>query len=134
MKPRLLILLFLILAIHSVAYSFTFSTKGQIIGWLTANADKAIKPQAGLRYIPTFSMGKTFEKGPTLEFELSLNAYGTARFYALDDIRTDGEIEPYRAWARFATSQLDIRIGLQKINFGSATMLRPLMWFDSIDP
>ena len=25
-------------------------------------------------------------------------------------------------------------VGLQKINFGSATLLRPLMWFDSVDP
>jgi hypothetical protein len=28
----------------------------------------------------------------------------------------------------------EFRLGLQKINFGSATMLRPLMWFDQIDP
>jgi hypothetical protein len=118
----------------TTAFSFTFHAKGKVIGWLTANASKSIKPQAGLRYIPTFSLEKTFEKGSSLDFELSLNAYGTARFYALDDIRTDGDIDPYRLWARFSTSQFEARIGLQKINFGSATMLRPLMWFDSIDP
>ena len=27
-----------------------------------------------------------------------------------------------------------VRGGLQKINFGSANLLRPLMWFDQIDP
>lgn len=134
MKPRHALLSFLILLLHTAAFSFTFHTKGQVIGWLTANANKSIKPQAGLRYIPTFFLRKTFNKGQTLDFELSLNAYGTARFYALDDVRTDGEVDPYRLWARFATSQFEARIGLQKINFGSATMLRPLMWFDSIDP
>lgn len=134
MKTRHALLPFVVLFLYSSVFSFTFHTKGQIIAWLTANADKEIKPQAGLRYIPTFTLGKAFEKGPALEFELSINAYGTARFQALDDIRTDGDVEPYRAWARFATSRLDARIGLQKINFGSATMLRPLMWFDSIDP
>ena len=35
---------------------------------------------------------------------------------------------------RSAMPQLELRAGLQKINFGSATMLRPLMWFDRMDP
>jgi len=29
---------------------------------------------------------------------------------------------------------MEFRAGLQKINFGSAQMLRPLMWFDKMDP
>jgi hypothetical protein len=29
---------------------------------------------------------------------------------------------------------MELRFGLQKINFGSATLLRPLMWFDQVDP
>ncbi len=37
-------------------------------------------------------------------------------------------------WGRFSTSRFEARIGLQKINFGSASLLRPLMWFDRIDP
>jgi len=37
-------------------------------------------------------------------------------------------------WFRFSGDQFEIRAGLQKINFGSATLLRPLMWFDRIDP
>lgn len=134
MKPRYAVLPFLLLLFHTTAFSFTFRAKGKVIGWLTANTDKSIKPQAGLRYIPTFTLEKTFGKGSSVDFELSLNAYGTARFHALDDVRTDGNIDPYRLWARFSTSQFEARIGLQKINFGSATMLRPLMWFDSIDP
>jgi hypothetical protein len=35
---------------------------------------------------------------------------------------------------KFSGDQFEIRGGLQKINFGSASMLRPLMWFDEIDP
>jgi hypothetical protein len=49
-------------------------------------------------------------------------------------LNTDGDIDLYRFWLRYSSSQFEARIGLQKINFGSATMLRPLMWFDSIDP
>jgi hypothetical protein len=119
----------LILVFHSVAYSFTFRANGQIILWMTANTIKHIKPQAGLRYIPKFTLENTFEKGWSLDFELSLNAYGSVQGEGFD-----GDIDPYRLWGRFSTSQFEARIGLQKINFGSATMLRPLMWFDSIDP
>jgi hypothetical protein len=46
----------------------------------------------------------------------------------------DGKIKPYRIWARYSTHQLELRAGLQKINFGSASLLRPLMWFDQVDP
>lgn len=28
----------------------------------------------------------------------------------------------------------ELRLGLQKINFGSAQLFRPLMWFDKMDP
>jgi len=134
MKLRLVFLLSLILLFFSSALPLSFSTKGQVIGWLTGNAKKSIKPMIGLRYIPTFSLAKTFEQDFALDLEFSLNAYGTTRFHAVDDIRTDGEINPYRLWFRFATSQFEARIGLQKINFGSAMLLRPLMWFDRIDP
>lgn len=134
MKLRLVFLLSLILLFFSSALPLSFSTKGQVIGWLTGNVKKSIKPMIGLRYIPTFSLAKTFEQDFALDLEFSLNAYGTTRFHAVDDIRTDGEIDPYRFWFRFSTSQFEARIGLQKINFGPAMLLRPLMWFDRIDP
>ena len=134
MKLRLVFLLSLILLFFSSASPLSFSTKGQVIGWLLGNAKKSIKPMIGLRYIPTFSLAKTFKQDFSLDLEFSLNAYGTARFHAVDDIRTDGKTDPYRLWFRFATSQFEARIGLQKISFGSAMLLRPLMWFDRIDP
>ncbi len=43
-------------------------------------------------------------------------------------------IKPYRFWARYRYKQLDLRIGLQKIDFGSSSLLRPLQWFNSMDP
>lgn len=36
----------------------------------------------------------------------------------------------YRAWLRLSIQQTDIRLGLQRLNFGSATIIRPLQWFD----
>ncbi|MGB0851271.1 MAG: hypothetical protein ACPGTP_08480, partial [Bacteroidia bacterium] len=34
----------------------------------------------------------------------------------------------------YSGKQLEVRAGLQKIDFGSATLLRPLQWFNEIDP
>jgi hypothetical protein len=40
----------------------------------------------------------------------------------------------YRLWLKGSTKQSELRVGLQRLNFGSATMLRPLQWFDNLDP
>lgn len=41
---------------------------------------------------------------------------------------------PYRLTVRYSMDRFEARLGLQKINFGQAIILRPLQWFDSIDP
>lgn len=46
----------------------------------------------------------------------------------------DPGIKPYRGWIRLAGNQFEFRIGLQKITFGKAQLLRTLSWFDSMDP
>ena len=43
-------------------------------------------------------------------------------------------IKPYRGWVRYRSAQVEIRLGLQKINFGAARILRSLSWFDQLDP
>ena len=40
----------------------------------------------------------------------------------------------YRAWLRIANPQNELRIGLQRLSFGSAKILRPLQWFDKLNP
>ncbi|MFQ6605849.1 MAG: hypothetical protein ACE5D8_09920 [Fidelibacterota bacterium] len=44
------------------------------------------------------------------------------------------EIRPYRLWGRYVQPQFQITAGLQKLNFGPAKLLRPLQWFDQLDP
>jgi len=115
-------------------FSQTISTKGLITGWATINTDSSIKPLLGLRYIPEFSLAKSISSSINLDAEFSFNLTGSGRIYSLENIPTKGKGKPYRMWLRFSSSQFEARVGLQKINFGSATLLRPLMWFDSIDP
>jgi len=107
--------------------------RGQLSWWLTYNPDQRIT-MTGLRYIPELSLDHYFASGHSLHAELSANIYGSYCFSYMKKTESSNDLKPYRMWLRFSSSQYEIRIGLQKINFGSAILLRPLMWFDSIDP
>lgn len=124
--------LFLLFQTNAIPQSLDF--RGLFSGWVTGNDDESSKMQLAIRYIPSFSIAKTLSKRYTFDIEFSLNAYGSAQIHSFNNAETDGKIKPYRMWLRFSSSQFEARIGLQKINFGSATLLRPLMWFDRLDP
>jgi hypothetical protein len=112
----------------------TLDLKGLISAWGVGSFQKSADPQMGLRFIPELFLEKTLSKKLTLDANIALNTYGVATFKKIDDIRSEGDIKPYRLWARFSASQWEVRLGLQKISFGSAALLRPLMWFDRMDP
>ena len=112
----------------------TLLFKGQLSGWLNLNPDTDFPVYGGLRYIPALNYQIKQKNEKLIDFEVSANINGSAGFHSFDSVRTEGNIKPYRLWARYSANQFEIRFGLQKINFGSASMLRPLMWFDQIDP
>ena len=106
--------------------------RGQAIGWTTMNPAEPFQAQAGLRYIPELSF--TLPAGKySFEGEFSANLWGSG-IYSGDSLDFDRQLSPYRMWLKFSGDQFELRAGLQKINFGSAQMFRPLMWFDFIDP
>jgi roadblock/LC7 domain-containing protein len=105
---------------------------GQAIGWTTLNPAEPFQAQAGLRYIPELNF--SLPAGAySVDGEFSVNLWGSA-IYSQDSTDLDGDISPYRMWVKFSGDQFELRAGLQKINFGSAQLFRPLMWFDRIDP
>ena len=108
--------------------------QGQLSAWCHYNTDNTFPAQLGGRYIPQLNYELRRPQRRQLDFEASANLYGTAGWKGFDEIIYNGKVKPYRVWARFSTRQLELRLGLQKINFGSASMLRPLMWFDRLDP
>jgi hypothetical protein len=112
--------------------SLTFS--GMVSGWMHINPDIDLPLNAGLRYIPALDYQVKLKNDRMIDFEASANINGSLGFYPFDTIHSYGKIKPYRVWARFSADQYELRLGLQKINFGSASMLRPLMWFDQLDP
>jgi len=108
--------------------------RGQLSAWMNYNPDNSYSLNSGIRYIPELNNAIQLKDNKLLDFEASANIYGTAAIMPFDSLDTGGKIKPYRLWARYSSRQFEFRIGLQKINFGSASILRPLMWFDQIDP
>ncbi len=107
---------------------------GQFSSWGLYNNGIQRPLLLGARYIPTLNYTIKQNNNRQFNIEGSANIFGTLGMHPFDEVNTDGNFQPYRAWVRYSDSQLEIRAGLQKINFGSATLLRPLMWFDQIDP
>lgn len=86
----------------------------------------------GLRFMPGLRYGGK-AGNLQLQGEASMHLHASEALIPLDEAPTAG-LEPYRMWIRLADSTRSLRVGLQQINFGSATLLRPLMWFDRVNP
>lgn len=120
---RVVLGLWLILIGSMISYATDLEFHGQASGWGIVDFDSDIT--GGFRYIPDLTIRYELSDKEYLDSEIAVNAYIT---------KSDTEIKPYRLWVRYGTSQLEARAGLQKINFGSAKLLRSLIWFDQLDP
>ncbi len=122
------------LSVFQYSEGQTVKFNGQAAGWITGNYSDGFNYQGGLRYIPKLSLNLPAGEKYTFEGELSGDGYlsYTKSHDTTGIFDADGSL--YRFWLRFSGERFEIRAGLQKINFGSASMLRPLMWFDRIDP
>ena len=107
---------------------------GQLSAYTHVNPSNELPWWSGARYIPQLNGEVGLTNDRLFDFEASANIYGNIGIHPFDSTSLNGKLKPYRVWARFSSRQLEIRAGLQKINFGSASILRPLMWFDQIDP
>jgi len=112
----------------------SFDYRGQLSFWLAGHDRPTAEGAAGIRYIPTFSLKQDLGRGSVLDAEAAFNAHASLQGPTFAAAAGSAGFKPYRAWARFATPRFEVRVGLQKINFGSALLLRPLMWFDRLDP
>jgi hypothetical protein len=108
--------------------------KGQADAFGGVKFSKPFQWQTGGRFIPSLSLGKFGKKKIKFDSEISLDSYVNYQFTEWQNTVADWAIKPYRFWVRLSNERFEIRAGLQKINFGSAAILRPLMWFDQIDP
>jgi hypothetical protein len=127
-----LIVLLLFTPVISAQDSIIF--KGQASGWMNYNRGSVLPVYAGVRYIPQINCSFPLKNDHKIDFEASVNINASAGLNPFDSVKASGKIKPYRIWVRYSTRQFELRAGLQKLNFGSASLLRPLMWFDQVDP
>ncbi|MBN1613674.1 MAG: hypothetical protein JW950_04320 [Deltaproteobacteria bacterium] len=132
LKKYIFSILIIVLALNAYAQD-GFRESGQFSSWVNVNSGSDLYLWGGARYIPQFNYRETLKNGHFLDAELSANIYGSTRLRPFDSHTASGGIDLYRAWVRGSTDQFELRLGLQKLNFGSAVMLRPLMWFDQMD-
>ncbi len=112
----------------------TVKFSGQASAWALWNSELDDQFFAGGRYLPQINYGLVYPGNRLLDFEIAMNMNGMASFNTPNGTETDAYLKLYRGWVRYSNEQYELRLGLQKINFGSASMLRPLMWFDRLDP
>jgi hypothetical protein len=127
-------LLLILLVAPSHAQDSIFKFKGQVDAYAGLNFASPVRVQTGVRLLPTLSIGKNLNSNLKFDSELSFDSYLNYQYTGSGNDDSDSKIKAYRLWIRLSTERFELRAGLQKINFGSASMLRPLMWFDHIDP
>lgn len=130
-----LILWILAILVHSQESKVEtdLSVEGQLSAWGNYNPNNDYYIITGARYIPQINYEIELDKKHLFDFEVSANTAGTLAFNN-SSILDDGSLDWYRAWARYSNEQFELRFGLQKIDFGTAVMLRSLRWFDQVDP
>jgi len=116
------------------SFAQSLDLNGMAIGWGTASYSEQLNGQLGIRYIPKLSAEVSVREKYSFDAEVSVNGWAASTFWSNDSIQLDEDLKPYRMWLRFSGDQFEVRAGLQKINFGSSSFFRPLMWFDQIDP
>ncbi len=132
LKPRILTCIIILAALWSViTRAQPVELSGQASGWSTVTKDDW---RLGLRYIPELSLNQSLTDDLVFDFEAATDAHWFAQYDGSEYLEGDAEVELYRLWGRVASPQLELRLGLQKLSFGPATLLRSLMWFDTLDP
>lgn len=99
-------------------------------GWDSESASD-LSYTVGVRYIPmlTAVLGESDDR--LVDLDVAANLFAAAQS---DETADDWDAEIYRLKLRFSTPRTETRIGLQKITFGPAQLLRSMRWFDRIDP
>lgn len=105
---------------------------GTLSGWAMGNNNEdSWEHNVGVRYIPELSLTRDIDDDSFIDGDISLNGFLAD---SSDESTNDYDLSVYRAKLRYATAKSETRVGLQLMNFGPAQILRPLRWFDRIDP
>ena len=116
----------------AITFAQPFSLKGQIWGNILHGNDPPASHSSfvtDLGYIPMLSLSRDLSIDRFVDLE-----WGYRMHYRMHEEDIAFSSNPYRLWLRYSSDQIEARLGLQKISFGPAMVLRSLAWFDTIDP
>ncbi len=120
-----------LLFLAQISTTSALDLTGRFSVWQQHSLEPLASGDAAIRYLPSLQHGWTLTGSHRLDLQVGANVL--YRFPALDrNDDTRGDV--YRLWLRWTHQLSEVRLGRQKISFGSAYLLRPLMWFDRIDP
>ncbi len=107
--------------------------EGQVSLWGMGQEGGTKNWLAGAHFLPQVSKG--WQPGDKLFLDIEASFLITTNFRISPLARSgpDDVLQFYRLWLRVSGEQSELRLGRQKINFGPALLLRPLMWFERID-
>ena len=109
-------------------------SKGQLsLSYIGSQISKQWNHQSSLRYIPDLTLKYKLPN----DFLWDINASANIFYEKTADCTLHSDCiktKIYRLNTQLKTAHSDLRVGLQKINFGPAILLRSLMWFDQINP
>ncbi len=139
MKTNTSLLVLILLLLNSGrgradSWQAELNLEGQTTAWALAGFEQTRLLQSGGRFIPTLKGKLSFRpQKSSFQLEASMHMYGKLDFSNGRYQGASGKIKAYRLWLAYHREQLELRAGLQKINFGQAKIFRPLMWFDALD-
>jgi hypothetical protein len=112
--------------------AYEYHLRGQVSGWyIEARNEGERLYSTGVQYIPQLDLEQEINSESFVDLEASVNAW--AGMMSADPGDT-AVLDLYRLKLRYATAMTETRLGLQVMNFGPAHLLRPLRWFDRLDP
>jgi len=137
-KLMALVVLLLTLISSRPGFGGNMEFSGQAAGAVTVGTDPAINRshfEEAIGYIPTLSIGQPIKPDNLIDFETSLNSTAVLDgFLGSGEGGSDTKTKLFRLWGRYSSPRSEMRVGLQKITFGPGQILRPLGWFDTLDP
>jgi hypothetical protein len=110
-----------------------WQAKWQWSAWLQGSASQAPHLLGGTRLIPSLEWASPAKRW-RWEAEAAAVWQAQAQAWPFEAGAARQSLQPYRLWLRASGKQWSLRAGLQKIDFGASILLRPLRWFDQIDP
>ena len=113
-----------------MALAMDITTTGQASLWLSLSEQQ--QGQLGLRLLSEIAASNSFANAAEIDAQITLDAVTTLNRTTVWNKRS--KIQFYRFWARYLLPQFELRVGIQKINFGPAKILRTLNWFDNLQP